>query len=149
MIKWSFRFTSQVVWPWCLRRSTEQTDWCPPMKYSPLRYSLKMLHGIKGKPKQKIIGNLYRNNVQWNPSWNTPPSAITAWSFKTGGLWRQVQLYCNKEPAWNIWSFRTGGLSWQVVSQDRFHCIGNYSQPQYYTLKLSIYIYYEVKLLYG
>ncbi len=63
-----------------------------------------------------------------------PPSAIIAWSFKTGGLWRQFQLYCNKEPAYEYLVFQDRWSLWAVVSQDRFPCIGNYSQPQYYIL---------------
>ncbi len=50
----------------------------------------------------------------WNPSWKTIPLDIQMWSFKTGGLWRQVPLHWNVGPS--------AGTMWSV-NVKRLHCM--------------------------
>ncbi len=70
------------------------------------------------------------------------PIGHKMWSVKTGGLWWQVQLYWNVDPAAKtVWPFKTGGLSWQLsLKTDRFHCFWNSWTPSFKHVQWYCYI---------
>ncbi len=88
-----------IVWAWCI-------------KFMFLT-SVKGL-GFAKQATRELLEQYYSRTCLKDQASEATPLDTKMWSFKTGGLWSQVQLYWNVGPsAQNAWSFKRGGLSWQ------------------------------------